>query len=173
MQLWKKFALKLTVLLLLQIEKTVVEGAGACGMAALLKYKKRFRGKNVGLVLCGGNIDLLILSSIIQRGLVRGGQLTRLRVETRDVPGELARVSGLIGASGGNIIEVHHQRAFSAQPLQTVIVDFTLQTRGAEHLDQIIASLIAAGSHPSLLDSEAPLRRPNRGRSTEAKRSGK
>jgi threonine dehydratase len=147
------------VLLLLQIEKTVVEGAGACGMAALLKNKKRFKGKKVGLVLSGGNIDLLILSSIIQRGLVRGGQLTRLRVETRDVPGELARVSGLIGTSGGNIIEVHHQRAFSAQPLQTVIVDFTLQTRGGEHLDQIMAALLAAGSHPMLLDRDVPVRR--------------
>ena len=153
------------VLLLLQIEKTVVEGAGACGMAALLKHKKRFRGKKVGLVLSGGNVDLLILSSIIQRGLVRGGQLTRLRVETRDVPGELARVSGLIGTSGGNIIEVHHQRAFSAQPLQTVIVDFTLQTRGPEHLEQIMATLFAAGSHPTLLDSDAPLRRHKLGAS--------
>jgi threonine dehydratase len=137
------------VLMLLQIEKTVVEGAGACGLAALLKHKKRFQRKKVGLVLCGGNIDLLVLSSIIQRGLVRNGQLVRLRVETRDVPGELARVSGIIGSSGGNIIEVHHQRAFSSQPLQTAIVDFTLQTRGPEHLNQIVSALRQAGSHTS------------------------
>lgn len=142
------------VLMLLQIEKTVVEGAGACGLAALLKCRQRFRKKKVGLLLCGGNIDLLILSSIIQRGLARSSQLVRLRVETRDVPGELARVSGLIGGSGGNIIEVHHQRAFSAQPLQTVIVDFTLQTRGPEHLSQIMGDLRAAGSHTTLLDRD-------------------
>ncbi len=140
------------VLMLLQIEKTVVEGAGACGLAALLKSKKRFRRKKVGLVLCGGNIDLMVLSSIIQRGLARDGQLVRLRVETRDVPGELAGVSGIIGTSGGNIIEVHHQRAFSAQPLQTAMVEFILRTRGLEHLGQIIAALQKAGYQTSLPD---------------------
>jgi threonine dehydratase len=140
------------VLMLLQIEKTVVEGAGACGLAALLKYRKRFRKKKVGLLLCGGNIDLLILSSIIQRGLARDGQLVRLRVQTRDVPGELAQVSGIIGSAGGNIIEVHHQRAFSAEPLQTALVEFILQTRGVEHLGQIMAALRAAGARASLPD---------------------
>jgi len=140
------------VLMLLQIEKTVVEGAGAAGLAALLKSKKRFRRKKVGLVLCGGNIDLMVLSSIIQRGLARDGQLVRLRVETRDVPGELAGVSRLIGTSGGNIIEVHHQRAFSAQPLQTAMVDFVLRTRGLEHLGQIVSALRTAGYQTSLPD---------------------
>lgn len=138
------------VLMLLQVEKTVVEGAGACGLAALLKYRRRFRRKKVGLVLCGGNIDLMALSSIIQRGLVRNGQLARVRVATRDVPGELARLSTLVGASGGNIIEVHHQRAFSSQPLQTALVDFILQSRGAVHLNQIIGSLGGAGYHAEL-----------------------
>ena len=142
------------VLMLLQIEKTVVEGAGAAGLAALLKHRSRFRKKRVGLVLCGGNIDLLILSSIIQRGLARGGQLVRLRVETRDVPGELARISGLIGKAGGNIVEVHHQRAFSAHPLQTALVDFILQTRGREHLDQILADLRHAGFRAALPEHE-------------------
>lgn len=141
------------VLMLLQIEKTVVEGAGACGLAALLKHHKRFRKKRVGLVLCGGNIDLLILSSIIQRGLARNGQFVRLRVETRDVPGELARISALIGSSGGNIIEVHHQRAFSAEPLQTALVDFTLQTRGHEHLCQIMSSIRDSGLRALLPDT--------------------
>jgi threonine dehydratase len=142
------------VLMLLQIEKTVVEGAGACGLAALLKHRARFRKKRVGLVLSGGNIDLLVLSSIIQRGLARSGQLVRLRVETRDVPGELARISGLIGGAGGNIVEVHHQRAFSAHPLQTALVDFILQTRGREHLGQVLGALQAAGSRASLPDHE-------------------
>jgi threonine dehydratase len=142
------------VLMLLQIEKTVVEGAGACGLAALLKNRTRFRKKKVGLVLCGGNIDLMILSSIIQRGLARNGQLVRLRVETRDVPGQLARVSGLIGAAGGNIIEVHHQRAFSAQPLQTALVDFILQTRGRDHLAGIMHALKEAGARAVLPDTD-------------------
>jgi threonine dehydratase len=142
------------VLMLLQIEKTVVEGAGACGLAALLKHKRRFRGKKVGLVLCGGNIDLMILSSIIQRGLARSGHLVRLRVETRDVPGELAQLSGRIGAAGGNIMEVHHQRAFSAEPLQTAIVDFILQTRGLDHLDKIVGALRAGGYRISLPDRD-------------------
>jgi threonine dehydratase len=140
------------VLMLLQIEKTVVEGAGACGLAALIKHRKRFRNRKVGLLLSGGNIDLMILSSIIQRGLARNGQLVRLRVETRDVPGELARVSGILGANGGNIIEVHHQRAFSTQPLQTAMVDFILQTRGPEHLSEIVSVLRAAHYSSSLPD---------------------
>jgi len=104
--------------------------------------------------LCGGNIDLMILSSIIQRGLARNGQLVRLRVETRDVPGQLARVSGLIGAAGGNIIEVHHQRAFSAQPLQTALVDFILQTRGRDHLAGIMHALKEAGARAVLPDTD-------------------
>ena len=146
--------LESAVLMLLQIEKTVVEGAGACGLAALLKNRPRFKKKKVGLVLSGGNVDLLILSSIIQRGLARNRQLVRLRVETRDVPGELARISGIIGGAGGNIMEVHHQRAFSAEPLQTALVDFTLQTRGREHLDQILEVIKTAGLRASLPDPD-------------------
>ncbi len=142
------------VLLLLQVEKTVVEGAGGCGLAALMQGRKRFHGKKVGLVLCGGNIDLMILSSIIQRGLVRSGHLARLRVETRDVPGEPARVTGGIGTAGGNVMEVHHQRAFSAEPLQTAIVDFIMQTRGLDHLAHIVKSLQEAGFHTSLPDRD-------------------
>jgi len=95
---------------------------------------------------------LMALLSIIQRGLARDGQLVRLRIETRDVPGSLAEVSGLIGSGGGNIIEVHHQRAFSAQPLQTAMVDFILRTRGLEHLGQIVATLRKSGYQTSLPD---------------------
>lgn len=146
------------VLLLLQVEKTMVEGAGACGLAALLKNKRRFRKKKVGLVLSGGNIDLMILSSIIQRGLARSGHLARLRMETRDVPGELGSLTTMIGKAGGNIIEVHHQRAFSSQPLQTAMVDFTLRTRGLDHLDQIVAALRGAGYRTALLDRDVVAR---------------
>ena len=110
-------------------------------------------------MLCGGNIDLMILSSIIQRGLVRSGHLVRLRVETRDVPGELGRLTGLIGTAGGNVVEVHHQRAFSAEPLQTAIVDFILQTRGLDHLAQIVAALHQGGYRTSLPDRDVQPRR--------------
>lgn len=139
------------IFMLLEIEKTVVEGAGAAGLAALIKLGKRFRRKKVGLVLSGGNIDLMSLASIIQRRLVRIGQIVRVRVEVRDVPGALGQVSALVGGHGGNIIEVHHQRAFSTQPLQTVIVDFVLGTRGAEHCQEILGALRESGSRVSLL----------------------
>ena len=133
------------VLLLLEVEKTVVEGAGAAGLAALLKHHDIFAGRKVGLILSGGNIDLLILSSIIQRGLARSGRLVRLRVGVRDQPGSLAEVTRTIGEAGGNIVEVHHQRAFSNLPLQSAEVEFVLQTRGLAHLRQIVDSLQAAG----------------------------
>ncbi len=142
------------ILTLLQIEKMVVEGAGAAGLAALVKYKKRFRRKNVGLILSGGNLDLMSLSSIIQRGLVRNGQVVRVRVETRDLPGALGQVSAIIGRHDGNILEVHHQRAFSAQPLQIVAIDFTLKTRGREHFQEIMGALRASGSHANILPLE-------------------
>jgi len=133
------------VLLLLEVEKTVVEGAGAVGLAALLKYRERFKGKKAGLILSGGNIDLLVLSSIIQRGLVRSGRLVRLRVGLRDLPGALAEVTARIAEADGNIVEVSHQRAFTNLPLQTAEVEFILQTRGLEHVDRIMKALLSAG----------------------------
>jgi threonine dehydratase len=133
------------VLLLLEVEKTVVEGAGAAGLAALLKCRERFAGRRVGLVLSGGNIDLLILSSIIQRGLVRTGRMIRLRVELKDRPGSLAEITRLVSEADANILEVHHQRAFSHLDLQSVEVELVLQTRGLAHLGQIKDALRAAG----------------------------
>lgn len=133
------------VLLLLEIEKTIVEGAGAAGLAALMKHRKLFAGKKVGLVLSGGNIDPPILSSIIRRGLVRHRRLVRLRVVTRDVPGELAHVSTCIAGAEGNIVEVRHQRSFTNLPLQSAEVEFVLQTRGRAHLKQITEALTEAG----------------------------
>jgi threonine dehydratase len=133
------------IVMLLEIEKTVAEGAGAVGLAALIKYRERFLGKRVGLVLCGGNIDPLMLSDIIVRGMVRSGRLARLRVELRDLPGSLARITALLGEANANIEEVHHQRAFTNLPLQSAEVEFVLETRGAEHIEQIIAALAAAG----------------------------
>ncbi len=135
------------ILMLLEIEKTLVEGAGAAGLAALLKYPQRFAGKRVGLVLCGGNIDPLLLASIIARGMVRAGRLARVRVSARDVPGALARITAIVGDAGANIDEVHHQRAFTTLSAQNVEIELVLQTRGAEHIAQVLTALHGAGFH--------------------------
>jgi threonine dehydratase len=133
------------VVLLLEVEKTVVEGAGAVGLATVLAHRERFRGKKVGLVLCGGNIDPLMLADIIERGMVRTGRLTRLTVELRDLPGALARVTAILAEQNANIEEIFHQRAFTNLPVQTVEVDFVLETRDQEHVQQVIQALAAAG----------------------------
>lgn len=133
------------MLLLLEIEKTVVEGAGAVGLAGLMKDRERFAGRKVGLVLCGGNIDPLTLADIIERGMVRSGRLTRLQVQLRDLPGSLAEVTACLAQANANIEEVHHERAFSHLPVQSAEVDFVLETRDHEHVQQIIAALEAAG----------------------------
>jgi threonine dehydratase len=133
------------IVMLLEIEKTVAEGAGAAGLAALLRHRRRFARRKVGLVLCGGNIDPLVLSSIIERGMARSGRLARLAVELRDLPGELARVTACLAQAGANIDEVHHQRTFTDLPVQTTEVEFVLQTRDRAHIAEIIAALRAAG----------------------------
>lgn len=133
------------VLLLLEVEKTLVEGAGAVGLAALLAHGERFRKRNIGLILSGGNIDPMTLSYIIQRGLVRSGRLVRLVVEMADRPGALAGISGLLGELQVNIVELRHQRTFSSRPLQTVEVELVLQTRGGEHPRELLAALDKQG----------------------------
>jgi threonine dehydratase len=138
------------VLLLLEVEKTVAEGAGAVGLAALLAHPARFAGQRVGIVVSGGNIDLPILSSIIQRGLVRSGRLVRLGVEIRDVPGELAKATECLGKMGANIVQVNHQRIFTELPVQATKVQFVLQTRGPEHLREVLAAMEAEGYRVSV-----------------------
>jgi threonine dehydratase len=134
------------IVMLLETEKTVVEGAGAAPLALLLRHPARFRGRRVGLVVSGGNIDPLLLSEIITRGLVKAGRLARLRVRVRDLPGSLARVTACLASADANIEEVHHQRAFGADlPLQTVEIEFVLQTRGREHIEELITALDRAG----------------------------
>ncbi len=142
------------VLLLLEVEKTVVEGAAAVGLAALLKNRKKFAGKKVGLVLSGGNIDLLILSTIIQRGLARTGRMVRLGVEIPDSPGSLAEVTQILGASNANIVEVSHQRAFTRLCLKSVHLEVIVETRGLPHVREIMAALNTAGFRTSLLDAD-------------------
>jgi threonine dehydratase len=132
------------VLMLLEIEKTVVEGAGAAGLAALLKDPARYAGKRVGLVLCGGNIDPLLLAAIIERGMVRAGRLARIKVNARDTPGVLARITAIVAEGGANIDEVHHQRAFSTLSAQSVEVELVLQTRNPAHVQEVVARLRAA-----------------------------
>ena len=138
------------VLLLLEVEKTVVEGAGAAGLAALIQQKSLFKSKKVGIILSGGNIDMITLSSIIQRGLVRSGRLARLMVGIPDIPGALAEVTQIIGRLNANIIEIHHQRAFSSFPIKLAEVEFVLVTLGNEHIREILESLRQAGYHASL-----------------------
>ena len=133
------------IVMLLEIEKTLVEGAGAAGLAALLKDPARFAGKKVGLVLCGGNIDPLLLAAILQRGMVRAGRLARIRVAARDTPGVLARITTIVAEAGANIDEVHHQRAFSTLSVQSVEVELVLQTRNHAHVQDVVARLTAAG----------------------------
>jgi threonine dehydratase len=137
--------LEAAVLLLLEVEKTVVEGAGAAPLAAVLADRARFAGKRVGLVLSGGNIDPLLLASVIERGMVRAGRLARIRVEMRDLPGALSDAAEVIGNVNANIQEVVHQRAFTNLPLQTTEVDFVLRTRDAAHVDEVLRALAAAG----------------------------
>ncbi len=133
------------MLLFLEIEKTLVEGAGAVGLAAVLKHRDRFAGKKIGLVLSGGNVDPLTLADIIERGMVRAGRLTRLHVQMRDLPGSLAAVTRVLAEVNANIEEVHHQRAFTTLPVQSAEVEFVLQARDREHVGQIIDALADAG----------------------------
>jgi threonine dehydratase len=133
------------IVMLLEIEKTLVEGAGAAGLAALLKEPERYAGRKVGLVLCGGNIDPMLLSAIIGRGMVRAGRLARIRVGARDTPGVLARITTVVAQAGANIDEVHHQRAFSTLSAQNVEVELVLQTRNPRHVADVVQALQAAG----------------------------
>jgi threonine dehydratase len=148
----EEVALEEAVLALLEIEKTVIEGAGAAGLAAVMSEPARFAGRRVGLVLCGGNIDVRLLSDVILRGLVRSRRLIRLQVGIPDAPGNLARVAAMIGEAGGNIVEVEHQRAFSPLSAKSSEVHFTVETRNAAHVDQLLAALGEAGFGVRVLD---------------------
>ena len=133
------------ILMLLEIEKTVVEGAGGVGLAALMKHAERFKGRKVGLILCGGNIEPLLLAEIIERGMVKSGRLARLRFDVRDVPGALANVATLLGKLGANIDEVQHQRAFTSLSVERAQIEVVVQTRGVVHIEQILAAMRTEG----------------------------
>ena len=136
-------------------QKIVAEGAGAAGIAALMKAPERFAGRKVGAVICGGNIDVRLLSWVLTRGLVRDGRMVRLRIGIVDRPGVLAKVAQLIGATGGNIIEVYHQRLFHDVPAKQADVDAVIETRNAEHVREITAALEAGGFPTRVLSARS------------------
>ncbi|WP_174280343.1 threonine ammonia-lyase [Sphingomonas bacterium] len=140
------------VALLLQIEKTVVEGAGAAGLAALLAYPERFRGKTVGVVLCGGNIDTRLLANVLLRDLARSGRLARLRIRLQDIPGALFQVARIFDQERINIIEVYHQRVFTTLPAKGLVTDIECEARDRAHLDRLIAALGEAGYEVSTVE---------------------
>ncbi|HWJ69235.1 MAG TPA: threonine ammonia-lyase [Sphingobium sp.] len=138
-------ALEQAVSLLLQIEKTVVEGAGAAGLAALMEHKAMFAGRTVGLVLTGGNIDTRLLANVLLRDLARSGRLARLRIRLQDRPGALYQVSRIFHEQQVNIIEVYHQRVFTSLPAKGLITDIECETRDEAHLQRLMVALAQGG----------------------------
>ncbi|WP_375429544.1 threonine ammonia-lyase [uncultured Sphingomonas sp.] len=138
-------SLEEAVSLLLQIEKTVVEGAGAAGLAALLQHPDRFRGRTVGIVLCGGNIDTRLLANVLLRDLARSGRLARLRIRLQDQPGALFNVARIFDQERVNIIEVYHQRVFTTLPAKGLVTEIECETRDRAHLDRLFAALRIGG----------------------------
>ena len=137
--------LETAVSLLLQIEKTVVEGAGASGLAAVMANPEIFAGKNVGIVLCGGNIDTRLLANVLLRDLARSGRLARLRLTLQDRPGALYKVMRLFNEHNINIIEIYHQRIFTTLPAKGLITDIECEARDAQQLQGLVDGLNAAG----------------------------
>ena len=138
-------ALERAVALLLQIEKTVVEGAGAAGLAAVLSYPEKFKGRNVGLVLTGGNIDTRLLANVLLRDLARSGRLARLRIFLQDRPGALYKVMHEFDAHHVNILEIYHQRIFTNLPAKGLVTDIECEARDREQLVALIEALQAKG----------------------------
>lgn len=133
------------------VQKQVAEGAGAAALAAVLEEPERYRGRKVGIVLSGGNIDSRIMAQVLMRGLVHEGRIVRLRIGITDAPGALARVTRLLGEAGANIVEVHHQRLFHNVPVKMAEVDVVLETRNQTHVETLIARMKDAGYPTSLM----------------------
>lgn len=134
-------ALERALSLYLNVQKVLAEGAGAAGLAAILEYPERFRGKKVATVICGGNIDTRLLSSILMRDLVRQGRIARLRIELLDVPGQLTKISDIIATEQANVIEVAYHKIFSDLPAKKTYIDISVETFDRQHLDRVIAAL--------------------------------
>ena len=142
------------VALLIEIEKTVVEGAGAAGLAAVLCHPDRFKGRKVGLVLTGGNIDTRLLAGVLSRELARGGRLSEVNVEMADRPGQLAKLAAAVGEAGANIIEVVHQRVFTDLPAKGTQLRMVIETRDRAHLTETLARIRAAGFAAELVSGK-------------------
>jgi threonine dehydratase len=147
-------AIESAISLLVEAEKTVAEGAGAAGLAALLAYPERFAGRTIGLIITGGNIDIHLLANVLLRGLARSGRMTRLRISLQDRPGALASVMKLFDEHKVNIVEVHHQRIFTSLPAKDAAIEVECEARDAAQLDRLTAALHAAGFpiHPVAID---------------------
>ena len=148
-------AIEQAVHLIAEIEKLVAEGAGATPLAAVIERPETFAGRRVGLVISGGNIDSRLLASVLMRGLVRSGRLVRLRIEVSDLPGSLARVTGLIGKLGGNIVEVDHERWYYDVPVRLTELDVLVETRDPSNARDIVEGLNAEGFPARLLSGTA------------------
>ncbi len=137
--------LETAVALLLQIEKTVAEGAGAAGLAAVMAYPELFRGKKVGIPICGGNIDTRLLANVLLRDLARSGRLARLRLTLQDRPGALFKVMEEFDRHNVNIIEIYHQRIFTHLPAKGLITDIECEARDKDQLDKLVSALRVKG----------------------------
>jgi|SRR5689334_1345795 len=146
-------ALERAVQMLAERQKIVAEGAGAAGLAAMIAHPQRFKGRRVGLIICGGNIDSRMLAQVLMRGLVREGRVVTLRIQISDSPGVLGKLAQTVGRSGGNIIEIHHQRMFHDLPVKRADVDAVIETRNPEHYREIIAALEGDGFPTRLLSN--------------------
>ena len=136
-------------------QRIIAEGAGAAGIAALHGYRQKFAGKKVGVVICGGNIDMRLLGTIFNRNMMSDGRLVRLRIDISDEPGMLASISAAIGESGGNIVEIYHQRMFYDVPAKLAKIDAVVDTRGQAHVEEIIAALVARHFSVSIIDEQS------------------
>jgi threonine dehydratase len=140
------------VLLLLEREKTMAEGAGAAAIAALFNRKIHMAGKKIAVLVCGGNMDVTLLSRIIERGLVKDGRLVRLRVHLPDYPGALHRLTGILADHRANIVETSYDRAYYGVNLGETAIDITMETRGPDQIAELLSALVAAGySHERVL----------------------
>ena len=139
---------------LIEHQRTISEGAGAAGLAAIYAFQKRFRNKRVGIVVCGGNIDSRLLGTILNRTLISDGRLVRIRIGISDEPGMLAKIAQSISQHQGNIIEVYHQRLFYNVPAKLAKLDVVIETRGSTHAHDIISTLKSIGFEVHLLDEQ-------------------
>lgn len=137
--------------LYLEIEKTVVEGAGAVPVAALLEHRELFAGKNVGVVLSDGNINVRVLASLLMRSMVRTERISTLRMRIGDLPGQLAPIVGVIASEGANIIEIDHRRLFDPISARSTNIDIVIETRDGRHRDIVVEMLRSAGQEVDIV----------------------